>query len=83
MPHLESALKRKMWENTTAAQALERRMEIGSRAAGVGAVLERQKQVSQSRQRAICLQILYALRNDYYSDTHTHTHTHTCHSICY
>ncbi len=47
MPHLELALRRKVWENTTAAQVLERQMETGLRTAGVGAVLERQRRVSQ------------------------------------
>eukprot|EP01084_Bolivina_argentea_P084311 152511_1 len=48
MPHLELALRRKVWENTTAAQVLERRMETGLRTAGVGAVLERQRRTQQA-----------------------------------
>ncbi len=73
--HLELTLRRKVWENTTAAQALGRRMETGMRTAGVGAVLERQRQVSQILKEKVCLQILSTFRNDYgCSCTYTHVY---------
>ncbi len=65
LPHLESALRRKLWEQTTSAQVLERRMETGLRTAGVGAVLERQKRVSQSKRMCLLPASVFALRTDY------------------